>query len=871
MKLFYQLAAITALASIITITSNAQTISNYDQHEVFNPLFYTTNGNEYRSASGAPGHKYWQNRADYKIAVTLDTAKQEVRGSVTITYKNNSPDALPFLWLQTDQNIFREDSRSQATSPVTGGRFSNRAFTKGDVITSVMATQNLKSSKPNYSVNDTRMKIDLSTPLAANGGTVQIKIDYSFEVPQYGTDRMGRLQTKNGWVYEVAQWFPRMEVYDDILGWNTIPYLGAGEFYLEYGDFDYTITAPANLIIAGSGELQNPSEVLTATQISRLAQAKNSDKTITIRGVSEVNDASTHPNKSNLTWHFFCKNARDVAWGASKAFVWDAARINLPSGKKALAQSVYPEESAGDSAWKRSTEFVKGCIELYSQEWYEYTYPVATNVAGIVGGMEYPGIVFCGWHSDKGGLWGVTNHEFGHNWFPMVVGSNERKYPWMDEGFNTFINDVDAKVFNHGEFYQKQDLYNIAPYMFQKGADAIMTIPDATQANFLGIAAYFKPATGLHILRNYILGEQRFDTAFRIYVNRWAFKHPTPWDFFHTMENVSGEDLAWFWRGWFMYNWKLDQGIKEVKYVDNDAAKGALITIQNLEQMALPVPVRIELENGKIDSLVLPAEIWERGSTWTFKHNSTAKIKKITIDAQHDFPDINTANNVYTVNPPKPLPAGVTAGSVINNYLQAIGGVDKLKAVKDLSITATGNVQGQDVTFVREYKAPDKYLMNVTLPAMNLTASKILVYGDSIMMMQMGQDIPVNADMKASLKESALLFPEMHLNDAGYKIELAPMMETVNDSDVYVVTITTPSGVMMKEYFDANTNYKIKQVSTMHSDEGDQTTTLDFDDYKEVNGVQFPFHQKINPGNVVIELNVTEVKINSGLKDEDFK
>ncbi|MEP6466161.1 MAG: M1 family metallopeptidase, partial [Parafilimonas sp.] len=512
------------------------TTSNYDQHIAFDPLFYPSSGNQYRSASGQPGPDYWQNRADYKIMATLDTAQHMVTGSVVITYKNNSPDELKFLWLQLDQNIYREDSRGQSTTVLTGGRWANTAFTQGDELKSVSVVSNGVTSTAKYNVSDTRMQLWLPKPLAAKTGTVQIKIDYAFTIPEHGTDRMGRVETKNGWIYEVAQWYPRMCVYDDILGWNTLPYLGAGEFYLEYGDIDYTITAPSNLIIVGSGEVQNPSDVYTSTTISLLNKAKNSDKTVTIIGANDLAGNTYHPNKPSLTWHFVCKQTRDVSWAASKAFIWDAARINLPSGKKALAQSVYPIESAGDDAWGRSTEFTKGCIELYSKEWYEFTYPSATNVAGNVNGMEYPGIVFCSWKSKSKGLWGVTNHEFGHNWFPMIVGSNEREYPWMDEGFNTFINGVDTKVFNNGEFEDKDDIQKMANYMLKKDADDILTIPDVTQPGFLGIAAYYKPSAGLNILRDHILGKERFDSAFRTYVARWAFKHPTPWDFFRTME-----------------------------------------------------------------------------------------------------------------------------------------------------------------------------------------------------------------------------------------------------------------------------------------------------------------------------------------------
>lgn len=626
--------------------SKAQAPTGYNQHEAFNPLFYTQTGTEYRSATGAPGPKYWQNRADYAIRVSLDTAQHRVSGSVTITYTNNSPDTLPFLWLQLDQNIFKEGSRSQATAVVTGGRFQNRSFTQGLEISGVSVVQQGKTSAANYLQNDTRMQVRLSQPLRANGGSIQVKMNFAFTVPEYGTDRMGRLATSNGWIYEIAQWYPRMEVYDDVLGWNTLPYMGAGEFYLEYGNFDYTITAPAGLVVVGSGELQNAAQVLTPTQASRMARARSSDATVMIRDSSEIT-TPTDKRSGNLSWHFVCRNARDISWAASKAFIWDAARMNLPSGKKALAQSVYPVESATGNGWRRSTEYVKATIEYNSEKWFEYTYPVATNVAGIVGGMEYPGIVFCNWRSVNRGLWGVADHEFGHNWFPMIVGSNERKYAWMDEGFNTFINSLSTREFNNGEYYTKQNVAQATRTLFTPEADAIMSTPEVIQSRLLGNAAYFKPAMGLTLLREQVLGPERFDYAFRTYIKRWAFKHPTPWDFFRTMENAAGEDLSWFWRGWFLNNWALDQAVKEVKYVNNDPSKGALITIENRNQLVMPVTVAVKESGGKTDTVRLPAEIWQRGGTWTFKCASTSTLTGVDIDPEAALPDVDRANNSW--------------------------------------------------------------------------------------------------------------------------------------------------------------------------------------------------------------------------------
>src|SRR5438552_70585 len=404
-----KLIVLTLASGFFLLPASAQTSketneTRYNSHEAFDPLFYPQSGNDYRAASGEPGAKYWQNRADYKISCTLDTGAHRVTGEVEITYTNNSPDNLRFLWLQVDQNIYRNDSRASATTTEAGGRWANEKFTEGDVIRSISVDAGGKSYVPKYIITDTRMQVWLNDELKAAGGIIKMKINYQFDIPQYGTDRMGRLKTKNGWIYEVAQWFPRLCVYDDVQGWNTLPYLGAGEFYLEYGDIEYTVTAPADLIVAGSGELQNPQDCLTSEEISRWNEAKNSDKTVMIRTDKEVNDKSSRPNKASCTWKFKIQNARDVAWAASKAFVWDAARMNLPSGKKSMAASVYPVESIKKNGWQRSTEMVKASIEYNSNKWFEFPYPIATNVAGNVGGMEYPGIVFCGYNTSGSGL-----------------------------------------------------------------------------------------------------------------------------------------------------------------------------------------------------------------------------------------------------------------------------------------------------------------------------------------------------------------------------------------------------------------------------------------------------------------------------------
>lgn len=633
--------------------------SKYDYRDAFAPFFYTKNGNEYRAASGEPGPKYWQNRADYKLDVKLNEATNEIAGTEILTYTNNSPLKLNFIWMQLDQNLFKKDSRGSAIVPLNGSRNGGggQEFDAGYKIKSVKilsGAKNEKATPVEYLIEDTRMQLFLPKELAANGGSIKIQIEYSFISPQYGSDRMGIYNAKNGKVFTVAQWFPRVAVFDDIVGWNTIPYTGPGEFYLEYGDLDISITTGSNMIVVSSGELLNASEVYTAEQLKRWAAAAVSDKTVIIRSAQEVTDANSRPkNKAELKWHFKIKNARDVAWAASSSFIIDAAKINLPSGKKGLAISAYPLESDGDMAWGRSTEYVKSTIEYYSNKWYEYPYPAATAVAGTPGGMEYPGIVFCGARARQGGLWGVNDHEFGHTWFPMIVGSNERLYGWMDEGFNTFINSLSAANFNNGEYKSKvpQDKNRIGAMYTAPGLEPMLTYVDNYKERNNGTLSYSKPGEGLTLLRDVILGEDRFDRALRTYIKRWAYKHPTPDDFFHTIENVAGESLQWFWRGWFVNNWRLDVAVRSVKYNDStNFAKGAIITLDNLEKMAMPVILEVKTVSGKTDRIKLPVEIWQRNVAWSFSYPCTEEIESVSYDPDKVLPDYNPSNNTWKRN-----------------------------------------------------------------------------------------------------------------------------------------------------------------------------------------------------------------------------
>ena len=640
------------LSFFFSFAQQTKVESLYNPKEVFAQNFYTNNGDEFRSANGSPGVKYWQNRADYNLRAAIDTVKNILSCNETIHYTNNSPDTLESLWIELDQNTYREDARSNFYSS-----FGAKQHTEGFEFESITIKYKGETFKANYIVNDTRMQIHLPTGLSPKT-KIDISITYNYAIPLFG-GRTDYLHTKNGKIYEIAQWYPHMCVYDNLEGWSTLPFLGSGEFYCEYGDFDYTITVPNDMIVAGSGELQNEKEVLSDQQIQRLDGARKSDQTIMIRTVDEVNQRAVHRiSTGTKTWHFKMYNTRDVAFGASKAYVWDAAKVSLPGGKKSLAMSVYPVESAGENAWGRATEYLKKSIEYFSENYFVYPWPVAVNEAGTAGGMEYPGIVFDGWHDKAGELYWVTAHEIGHNWFPMIVGSNERRHAFMDEGFNTFIDVYAADSFNNGEYAPKRDgeyapkkgnpADEIIPLLKDTTAPTMMDRADIFTEKYRHPVEYFKPAFGLVLLREVILGHDRFDYAFRKYIKNWAYKHPAPDDFFRTMDNKSGEDLTWFWREWFQNNWQLDLAVQSVSYKNDDYKNGADITILNLQKMAMPCAVEIVLKDGSKQDLQLPVETWMQSAIHTIHLTTTQPLQSVTIDPAAMLPDSNRENNFWT-------------------------------------------------------------------------------------------------------------------------------------------------------------------------------------------------------------------------------
>jgi len=650
------LALVVAGFATAILCDMAQAAPAYDPLQTFAPLTLPDPVNSYRSANGAPGPAYWQNRADYDLKATLDTAAKALIGDETITYVNNSPDRLDALWIQLDQNIYRRDSRAATSAGRRGA--ARTQFTDGYVLDAVEVVTAGKATKVDYVISDTRMQVRLPQILKPQGGKVQVHIRYHYAIPGVWGGRTSWAKTADGDIYDIAQWYPRMAVYDDMRGWDTLPYL-ANEFYLEYGRFDYAVTLPADFVVTGSGELTNPKDVLTPDEIRRLAQARTSDATVMVRTATEAAAAIAAPQAAtSKTWRFHMENTRDVAFSASRAFIWDAARINLPGGKQSLAMSLYPPHSAGPEAWGRSTEYLKDSVEHFSARWTPYPWPVAINVAGPTGGMEYPGILFddLAEYGGKGKvLFWVTAHEIGHTWFPMVVGFDERRNAWMDEGFNTFIDIFESDEFKGGVLGPKRDgeyapgpdapADQIAKVMADPEAPAILTRADAIAEKYRHPVTYFKSAFGLTLLREQILGPERFDYAFRKFIADWSFKHPSPSDFFRAMSSSGGEDLSWFWRGWYLDAWTFDMAVKDIAYVDGDPKKGAQVTLANLDPQVLPAALKVAFTDGTSTTVRIPVEalIQKRSIVVTIPDGKP--VAEVTLDPDHQLPDHDRSNN----------------------------------------------------------------------------------------------------------------------------------------------------------------------------------------------------------------------------------
>jgi hypothetical protein len=537
--------------------------------------------NDYRTASGAPGHGYYQQKADYKMNLTIDDATQKMYGIETITYTNNSPDQLSYLWLQLDQNIYSQDSDSKIIEIEKMEDFKSIGDIKKknfyyDGGFKIEEIKNMSGAKMKYFINKTMMRIDLDKPLMPKTSiSFQIKWWYNINDRMQVGGRSGYeyFEKDKNYLYTIAQHFPRMCVYNDVTGWQNKQFLGRGEFTLPFGDYEVSITVPSDHIVAATGECQNLNDVLTSEEKKRLEIAKKSDSPVLIVTQKEAEEKEKTKSKSTKTWIFKAKNVRDFAFATSRKFIWDAQNQKV-GNQNVLCMSYYPKE--GNPLWERySTKLVAHTIKTYSKFTIDYTYPVAISVHSKSIGMEYPMICFNGGRpeadgtyteGEKYGMWGVIIHEVGHNFFPMIINSDERQWTWMDEGLNTFVQYLTEQEWERGYPSRRGPAHLIADYMRgdKKTISPIMTNSESLFQ--FGNNAYGKPATALNILRETIMGRELFDYAFKTYCERWKFKHPSPADFFRTMEDASAVDLDWFWRGWFYGTDNVDISIDDVKW-----------------------------------------------------------------------------------------------------------------------------------------------------------------------------------------------------------------------------------------------------------------------------------------------------------------
>ena len=602
----------------------------------------------YRNAAGAPGSRYWQNRADYTIQASLDTLAHEIRASGDIRYTNNSPDTLPFIWLQLDQNIFSDSSINRSAPPAplifAGVPFiiavsgPPGGFTLGQITSD--------RGRVGFYLWDTMLRLDLERPLAP-GETMTISLSWRFTVPENGAARMGR----EGLLYEIAQWYPRLAVYDDVNGWNTLPYIGPGEFYLEYGSFDVRLTVPATFLVAATGELKNPDTVLTADQRTRLEQVMQAERPMAIIGAGEAADlARTRPATSGeLTWHFSASEVRDFAFATGAGLQWDAMRYDGGERGQRLVQTLY---RPGAANWGESIRMAHHAIREFSEKWWMYPLPVATVFEGPILGMEYPGIVFVPPDTSRHSLSWLVMHELGHQWFPMLVGSDERRYAWMDEGFNSFI-----------------DLYTVAAWWEGNAhADSVIDGPlTSYTANAVRLreqpliappsevrnvywSNYQKPALMLRLLREEVLGPAAFDRAFQEYIRRWRLRHPQPADFFRTMENVSGRDLDWFWRGWVYSTARLDQTVDAITPVRERGNVGPIlayrISLGYRGDLVMPAELRLTWSDSIVETRRLPVEMWNYGRRYVLEVPSEGRrLLRVEVDPRRAYPDVDRANN----------------------------------------------------------------------------------------------------------------------------------------------------------------------------------------------------------------------------------
>lgn len=576
------------ILSFLAIFSLQAQQYNESKFEQIDPLLPTPN--VYRTGSGAPGYQYWQQQADYDIKVSLDDAKQTITGSETITYYNNSPDVLNYIWLQLDQNMRAKDSDTYKTSTNSLSR-SGRAslpYLRRVVLENefdggfkIKAVKTADAKPLTYTINKTMMRVNLPEPLT-KGASFKFQVEWFYNIHDRlalgGRSGYEYFEKDGNYMYIIAQWFPRMAVYDDVNGWQHKQFLGRGEFALPFGNYQVAITVPADHVVGATGVLQNPAKVLESQVLKNYQKAKQAAKPVIIvsQKMAEAKEKKPVTDKFK-TWVFKAENVRDFAWSSSRKYIWDGMNVNI-GGKDILAASYYPKE--GNPLWEQySTQTVAHTLRSYSKHTIDYPYPVAASVHGAAIGMEYPMICFNfgrpeedGTYSPrvKYGMISVIIHEVGHNFFPMIINSDERQWTWLDEGLNTFLQYLTEQTWEKGFPSRRGPAYKIVDYMKGKSENIRPIMTNSESILQFGNNAYGKPAAALNILRETVMGRELFDNAFKTYAQRWAFKHPMPADFFRSMEDASGIDLDWFWKGWFYTTDPVDIALSNVKLLDLD-------------------------------------------------------------------------------------------------------------------------------------------------------------------------------------------------------------------------------------------------------------------------------------------------------------
>jgi hypothetical protein len=591
--------------------------------------------NSIRTGSGRPGPDYWQQEVDYAIEAQVNTETHVLMGRETITYRNNSPDALPFIWLKLDAN--RCDPSSIASIlDVPPLPFFGDVFDLGCRGGSGMTLERVAThGRPlAYEVYGTIARVDLPEPLAS-GGTFRLETSWHWTIPEYGYARTDR----EGTLYQVAQWYPRVAVYDDMHGWNVEPFLGPGEFYQEYGDFRVALTLPDNFVATATGMIDNPGEVLSSAQRERLVRAWQSDEAIPVITEAEALEGREREATGTKTWRFTADNVRDFAFAMAPDFRWDASTWN-----GILIQTFYRPEA---ELWEEANRMSWVTIRHFSERLAPYPWPHATTIEGPNGGMEYPMLTFVPTSTTREDLYWVLTHEFGHEWYPMLVNSNERLHPWMDEGFNSFIDIASVEEYFAGEAYA--DTIDMQPlHLYYEhaipGREQAVALPPGEQVDLFW-AAYFKPALMMHLLRMEVLGPERFDRAFSEYTKAWSFKHPYPADFFRFMEDAAGANLDWFWRGWIYTTARLDQSVERVTM--NVESGETQVHLRSRGEMLMPMELSLTFEDGSSEVVRLPVQMWKLGPDYVYRLPDNRRLTGVEIDPRGVFPDDDRGNNTW--------------------------------------------------------------------------------------------------------------------------------------------------------------------------------------------------------------------------------